>query len=144
MPSYQEEVFSDNILLAQELLAGYNQMRLPERCTLKLDIQKAYDSVEWDFLLAVLKLFNFPDQFIAIIEQCISTASFSVSLNGSIHGFFKGGRGLRQGDPMSPYLFVFGDGNLELASQTQNSQCNPFPVPLEMQRTWSSESMLCR
>ncbi|KAL0304923.1 UNVERIFIED_CONTAM: putative ribonuclease H protein [Sesamum calycinum] len=93
---------SDNILLAQELLAGYNQTRLPERCTLKVDIQKAYDSVEWDFLLEVLKLFNFPLQFITLIEQCISTASFSVSLNGSIHGFFKGGRGLRQGLKVNP------------------------------------------
>ncbi|KAL0295118.1 UNVERIFIED_CONTAM: hypothetical protein Sangu_3204100 [Sesamum angustifolium] len=41
----------DNVLLAQELMAGYNQRRLPQRCTLKVDIQKAYDSVEWDFLL---------------------------------------------------------------------------------------------
>ncbi|KAL0291968.1 UNVERIFIED_CONTAM: hypothetical protein Sangu_3259000 [Sesamum angustifolium] len=51
MPFVPGRSISDNILLAQELLAGYNQMRLPERCTLKLDIQKAYDSVEWDFLL---------------------------------------------------------------------------------------------
>ncbi|KAL0298154.1 UNVERIFIED_CONTAM: hypothetical protein Scaly_3071900 [Sesamum calycinum] len=51
---------ADNILLAQELLAGYNQRRLPPRCTIKVDIQKAYDSVEWDFLLEVLRLFNFP------------------------------------------------------------------------------------
>ncbi|KAK4384483.1 hypothetical protein Sango_3056100 [Sesamum angolense] len=43
---------SDNILLAQELLAGYNQAKLPPRCTIKVDIQKAYDSVDWDFLIA--------------------------------------------------------------------------------------------
>ncbi|KAL0307852.1 UNVERIFIED_CONTAM: hypothetical protein Sangu_3008300, partial [Sesamum angustifolium] len=60
---------ADNILLAQELLAGYNQRRLPPRCTLKVDIQKAYDSVEWDFLLEVLRLFNFPPRFVGWIEQ---------------------------------------------------------------------------
>ncbi|KAL0299859.1 UNVERIFIED_CONTAM: hypothetical protein Scaly_3067500 [Sesamum calycinum] len=87
---------SDNILLAQELLAGYNQAKLPPRCTIKVDLKKAYDSVEWDFLIEVLKLFNFPPKFIGWIEQCVTTASFSISLNGSIYGFFPGARGLRQ------------------------------------------------
>ncbi|KAL0295430.1 UNVERIFIED_CONTAM: putative mitochondrial protein [Sesamum calycinum] len=66
---------SDNILLAQELLAGYNQAKLPPRCTIKVDLKKAYDSVEWDFLIEVLKLFNFPPKFIGWIEQCVTTAS---------------------------------------------------------------------
>ncbi|KAL0455462.1 UNVERIFIED_CONTAM: LINE-1 reverse transcriptase [Sesamum latifolium] len=97
---------SDNVLLAQELLARYNQARLPRRCTIKVDIQKAYDSVHWDFILEGLRIFNFPPRFIGWIEQCITTISFSVSLNESMHGFFQGSRAIRQGDPMSPYLFV--------------------------------------
>ncbi|KAK4384541.1 hypothetical protein Sango_3050500 [Sesamum angolense] len=54
----------DNILLAQEMFTGYNRQGLPKRCALKVDLRKAYDTVEWDFLIAALQLFGFPDIFI--------------------------------------------------------------------------------
>ncbi|KAL0428117.1 UNVERIFIED_CONTAM: hypothetical protein Slati_2986500 [Sesamum latifolium] len=80
---------SDNILLAQELFSEYNQKRLPPRCALKVDLRKAYDIVEWGFLTATLKLFKFPAVFIHWVTECVSTASYSISLNGSVHGYFQ-------------------------------------------------------
>ncbi|KAL0287863.1 UNVERIFIED_CONTAM: hypothetical protein Sradi_7115700 [Sesamum radiatum] len=83
---------SNNILLGQELFHGYNRQHLPPRCALKVDLRKAYDTLEWDFVEAMLHMFGFPGKFIQWIMECSSTTVFSVSLNGELHGFFQGAR----------------------------------------------------
>ena len=73
---------------------------------MKLDIQKAYDMVDWRFLCKVLEAFGFSLQWINFIYQCISTTKISIIINETPEGFFDTSRGIRQGDPLSPSLYI--------------------------------------
>jgi hypothetical protein len=120
---------SDNINLVQELLRQYGRKRSSPRCLLKVDFRKAFDSVHWVFLEQLLLQLGFPGRFVSLLMQCVSTVSYSVAVNGDLHGFFMGKSGVRQGDPLSPYLFIccmeYFSRMLTLASQQPGFRFHP-------------------
>ncbi|GFP87665.1 line-1 retrotransposable element orf2 protein [Phtheirospermum japonicum] len=97
----------ENIHLAQELLRKYHRIKkVSPCCTLKIDLQKAFNSVSWGFLKSILEGLKFPGKFVSWVMECVTTTSYSISLNGSLHDIFEGKRGLSQGDPLSLFLFA--------------------------------------
>lgn len=101
-----DRLLLENVLLAFELVNGYHKNTSKEKCAIKFDIYKAFDMVKWSFFISVLHAMGLPTQFIHLIRLCISTAAFSVSVNGSLEGFFTSTRDIRHGFSLSPYLYV--------------------------------------
>lgn len=105
----RERNIKDGICITSEAINHLHHKSYAGNLAFKVDISKAFDTLEWNFLLAVLNKFGFNEKFCSWIHTILKSATLSISVNGKQNGYFHCKRGVRQGDPLSPLLFCIAE-----------------------------------
>ena len=110
---------SDNVLITHEVLHFLKSSKAEKRCSMavKTDMSKAYDRLEWSFIQLVMQRLGFHPRWISLVMQCVSSVTYSFLINGLSRGRVSPSRGIRQGDPLSPYIFI-------MCSEVLSGLCN--------------------
>jgi hypothetical protein len=109
---------SSNIIITQDIIHSFGLKTWNQQgFLLKLDLAKAFDRLEWNFLTEALHRLGLHSNFINLLRACYSTSSFSILVNSEPAHYFNPQRGIRQGCPLSPYLFVIAINELSIRLQ---------------------------
>ncbi|XP_028089245.1 uncharacterized protein LOC114289680 [Camellia sinensis] len=124
---------TDNVIIVQECVHQFKSKKGKSgNMLIKLDLEKAFDRLEWGFIRQVLTFFNFPPLWIILIMSCVSTSSIAILFNGGLTDSFTPTRGIRQGNPLSPCLSIL---CLEYLSITINKACDEnLWAPIKLSR----------
>ncbi|KAL0009842.1 hypothetical protein SO802_004950 [Lithocarpus litseifolius] len=123
-------LISDNVMVAFETMHCINGRRKGKDplMALKLDMNKAYDRVEWRYLAVIMRRLGFNERWISLMMMCISTVTNSVLINGEARGSIVPSRRLRQGDPISPFLFLLCSEGLSAMLRKEEEQGNIWGI----------------